>query len=470
MATVKRVISNPDEVGRCNSKMSKPSSQPAMENGDDVLTPALDTLAIDSDDRVEEKTNSMIETKEKSPSVVDNNPDDHETNNNKDGDGGVNSKASNVESNKRTNMEDKIPEEELAENNEDENVEGMARQVSVDSSTSNLKAPMKTVEIAHTSNHSLGIKKNNSESTVASVGYAAKDWGWFEDIHDHNNKSPTDDKKGSKKKNQLIPFNEFVNPLHDMELGDIEPKKRNSIRDTYGKIVLYLTFMNNISWFLGSYSSSLRFALCFCTYIDDGTLMAVTAPIYVLEASLSSQKLWKNTAGTRPPQPVEERVFYEKIWAQNFQRSQVDYKIPTDVLTATSPISLSPFSDGNFGEGQSLSGPDDYMGSNTEGTVGLDSETAAVSSVGTFYGSTSARQKTRKGALIGPHNHHHTLVNKKVKSEGTDDELTVLVRGDNVFGTTVSKSFPNQNNNNTIDTVSISIASYRVVEVRNFIV
>ncbi len=210
--------------------------------------------------------------------------------------------------------------------------------------------------------------------------------------------------------------------------------------------------------------------MCFCQYKDDGTLMAVTAPIYVLEASLSSQKLWKNTAGTRPPQPVEERVFYEKLWAQNFKRSQVDYKIPKDVLTATSPISLSPFSDGNFGEGQSLSGPDDYMGSNSERTGGLDSETADVSSIGTFYGSTSARQKNRKGALIGPHNHHHTLVNKKVKGEGTDDELTVLVRGDNVFGTTVSKSFPNQKNNNTIDTVSISIASYRVVEVRNKII
>ena len=50
--------------------------------------------------------------------------------------------------------------------------------------------------------------------------------------------------------------------------------------------------------------------------------MAVTAPTYVLEESLSSQKLWKNTAGNRPPQPVEERAFFEKMWAQNFARSQ----------------------------------------------------------------------------------------------------------------------------------------------------
>ena len=49
--------------------------------------------------------------------------------------------------------------------------------------------------------------------------------------------------------------------------------------------------------------------------------MAVTAPTYVLEESLSSQRLWKDTAGNRPPQPFEERAFYEKMWAQNFVKS-----------------------------------------------------------------------------------------------------------------------------------------------------
>jgi hypothetical protein len=47
--------------------------------------------------------------------------------------------------------------------------------------------------------------------------------------------------------------------------------------------------------------------------------------------------------------------------------------------------------------------------------------------------------------------------------------LTVLVRGDNVFGTTVSKSFARTNANGDpiaggVDTINISIASYRVVE------
>lgn len=63
--------------------------------------------------------------------------------------------------------------------------------------------------------------------------------------------------------------------------------------------------------------------------VPEGSLMAVTAPTYVLEESISSQKLWKHTAGTRPPQPADERAFFEKIWAQNFQRSQVDYKVST---------------------------------------------------------------------------------------------------------------------------------------------
>jgi hypothetical protein len=48
--------------------------------------------------------------------------------------------------------------------------------------------------------------------------------------------------------------------------------------------------------------------------------------------------------------------------------------------------------------------------------------------------------------------------------------MTVLVRGDNVFGTTVSKSFAMASEKGGpiegIDTVNISIASYRVVEVR----
>merc|ERR1719223_2364739 len=82
----------------------------------------------------------------------------------------------------------------------------------------------------------------------------------------------------------------------------------------------------------------------------EANTMAVTAPTYVLEESMSSQKLWKQTAGNRPPQPVEERAFFEQVWAQNFTRSKVKYEIPVEVLTASTPISISPFNDDGFGE------------------------------------------------------------------------------------------------------------------------
>merc|ERR1711957_926313 len=55
----------------------------------------------------------------------------------------------------------------------------------------------------------------------------------------------------------------------------------------------------------------------------------------------------------------------------------------------------------------------------------------------------------------------------KVKGAGRGVDLTVLVHGDNVFGTTVSKSFARTGETGYRtgnDTVSISVASYRVVE------
>ena len=81
--------------------------------------------------------------------------------------------------------------------------------------------------------------------------------------------------------------------------------------------------------------------------------MAVTAPNYVLGESLSAQFLWKASAGQRPPQPYEERAFFEKMWAQNFARSNVNYGMPVEALTAASPISLNPYADGNFEGGRS---------------------------------------------------------------------------------------------------------------------
>ena len=94
--------------------------------------------------------------------------------------------------------------------------------------------------------------------------------------------------------------------------------------------------------------------------MTEAAVQAVTAPNYVLEESLSDQFLWRNTAGNRPPQPLEERAFFEGLWAQNFAMSEVEYKMPVEVLTATTPLSLDPFADGNFGSGEAGGGNYNY--------------------------------------------------------------------------------------------------------------
>mmetsp|Transcript_32615 Transcript_32615/g.49910 ORF Transcript_32615/g.49910 Transcript_32615/m.49910 type:complete len:368 (-) Transcript_32615:288-1391(-) len=185
--------------------------------------------------------------------------------------------------------------------------------------------------------------------------------------------------------------------------------------------------------------------------------MAVSAPTYVLEESLSTQRLWKDTAGNRPPQPIEERAFFEKMWAHNFAKSNVEYNMPKEVLMASSPISLSPFADGNF---------EDTPGSNGLSAYSVDHSGRPRTEEEMLM----TRTYTHNQNTLGPHTLKHTVVNKKVKSgagAGSGGELTVLVRGDNVFGTTVSKSFPRAGPKGVIsgvDTVNISIASYRVVE------
>lgn len=48
-------------------------------------------------------------------------------------------------------------------------------------------------------------------------------------------------------------------------------------------------------------------------------------PLYVLQANLKTQQLWYLTAGRRPKQPQEERVFFERLWLENFTKSTVNY-------------------------------------------------------------------------------------------------------------------------------------------------
>lgn len=189
--------------------------------------------------------------------------------------------------------------------------------------------------------------------------------------------------------------------------------------------------------------------------------MAVTAPTYVLEESLSSQKLWKNTAGNRPPQPVEERAFFEKMWTQNFSKSKVAYQMPVEVLTAVSPISMSPFADGNFDDSDNYT----MMPPLPDNPSNKVQDVAEATLISRLNDPNDSRSN-----FTEPHSYHQMMANKTVKGNGSDGEdLTVFLRGDNVFGTTVSKSFARSSQTGGpivgVDTVNISIASYRVVEV-----
>ena len=199
-------------------------------------------------------------------------------------------------------------------------------------------------------------------------------------------------------------------------------------------------------------------------------VQAVTAPNYVLEESLSNQLLWKKTAGNRPPQPVEERAFFEAQWAENFAMSEVEYRMPAEVLTATTPVSLNPFADGNFGtDGTGVIGAGGTPVADVDGArIGRGHTHNVADIVSSFVvpGGTSGH-----GVANSQHNpylqNHHRVVRS---SSGSGGNLIVYAKGDNVFGTTVSKSFAKPSFNGElvsgVDTVNISIASYRVVEVR----
>jgi len=286
-------------------------------------------------------------------------------------------------------------------------------------------------------------------------GTSPGNWGWFEDVHGHESATPamTNDKKSKKKKKGGL-LDVGGELMKNMLQAIVEPHRKET------------------------------------------SAMAVTAPTYVLEESLSNQKLWKQTAGNRPPQPVEERAFFEQMWSHNFTRSKVKYEIPVEVLTASTPISISPFNDdgfigedgaqgGNHLSNYNLAGPFDMNGSEEHGAAAAAEVKAAQADVA--EATLDHHMRSRNGAVdmyfdpnrpkeynhynlktLGPHQHHHTMVNKKVKGAGEENDLVVVVRGDNVFGTTVSKSFGRRDHEGNacdgIDTVSISIASYRVVE------
>ena len=120
--------------------------------------------------------------------------------------------------------------------------------------------------------------------------------------------------------------------------------------------------------------------------------------------------------------------------------------MPSDVLTAASPIALSPWTDGNF---------------SAQGTAELENYNLS----GTIIKHAAAHEgDVAEAALVSRMNHDtHEIQQVNRRVHGSEGDLIVLVRGDNVFGTTVSKSFVRPMGQG-IDTVNVSIASYRVVE------
>jgi len=219
-------------------------------------------------------------------------------------------------------------------------------------------------------------------------------------------------------------------------------------------------------------------------YADhEAFVMAVTAPTYVLEESRSSQRLWKDSAGRRPPQPVEERAFYEQMWSQNFAKSQVNYQMPAEVLTATTPISLSPFAEGgamevspaadaaeggNYQYNMNVQGPTDTHNMMMMPSSGVNGDGADGDDTNRTGGGLKEAPRQAPPSVLPPTHHQH-IINKTAKTDD-GEEMRILVRGDNVFGTTVSKSFALSDEKRgpitNVVTVNISIASYRVVEVR----
>jgi hypothetical protein len=260
----------------------------------------------------------------------------------------------------------------------------------------------------------------NGDSSSGSLGRASsqnssRDWGWFKDVHQSSEHLFAHDKKQTP-----------------------TVSRTGLVSEVSGEPV----------------STMIK-------HMDKDSSMAVTAPTYVLEESLSNQKLWKYTAGNRPPQPVDERAFYERMWAQNFAKSQVQYSLPVDVLTAASPICMSPFAEGNF-EGSTADGSDLANYNLASISVQQDPQTDAAEAALVFRLTDGADNDTRQ----------QVVVNKTVKGSTSDGDLKVLIRGDNVFGTTVSKSFPRYAEPSGpiagVDTVNISVASYRVVESKKY--
>lgn len=294
-------------------------------------------------------------------------------------------------------------------------------------------APNRSSDMSFESNSKRGSEDHFDSGRTHATGtvtHGSESWGWYEDVHhDTGALSPTN-KKGRDFGNEEIDENQ-----------ELSTSRRGGKR----RGLLHFT-MSNIKPLMDMVLSK----------HDQDTSMAVSAPTYVLEESISSQKLWRHTAGNRPPQPVEERAYFEQIWAQNFLQSQVKYQAPLDVLLANSPIHLSPYADGGFSDTA-----DEIVNYN----VAYHNPTVFGGGADRKNSNKINEVEVAEATILQRTNNGMSPVagGNKVMSD-SDGTLTVLVKGDNVFGTTVSKSFARPDRSQRIDTISISIASYRVVQ------
>jgi len=350
------------------------------------------------------------------------------------------------------------------------------------------------------------IPRNNSRNSATAFSSkgrqssqnSSRDWGWFEDMHHFDHGAVSSSVRGLKvavtsqhnrsssvncinNKNGKIDETMTRTNNNDNQPVDGSDRSRSSI-DTItsaGRTSLLRTGDEMLIDDMEEYLEPILLDPRSRDIENEAAVQAVTAPNYVLEESLSDQFLWKNTAGNRPPQPVEERAFFEAMWARNFAHSEVEYKMPAEVLTATTPVSLNPFADGNFGA--SATGID-----NSNYTNLVTQPAGADTGVGGVGGKQDVAEATLVSRLNDPSQGIHSFVvpgmsgtghgqaylqneHKVVKStSGSSGDLTVFTKGDNVFGTTVSKSFARPSVNGDlvtgVDTVNISVASYRVVE------
>jgi len=291
------------------------------------------------------------------------------------------------------------------------------------------------------SGYSRDSSGGRTENTNGATQGSAGNWGWFEDVHNEAG-------SGNSPKHASMIYdkeNDYGN-FDDEDEASVKRKERKS-----GGGLLQFS------------ASTVQPLEDIRSESTEQETMAVSAPTYVLEESISSQKLWRKTAGNRPPQPVEERAYFEEIWAHNFLQSQVNYHAPLEVLVASSPISMSPYADVGFGDsndvGNNYITVGHYHNPTVFGGAGGDLKRANK-----YVEVAAAEASLAQRSMC---NNNINSANKKIQSSG-EGTLSVLIKGDNIFGTTVSKSFARADRSGRIDTISISIASYRVVQSKKF--